>query len=133
MPRAPLANGHGNESNTMKTEHTAGPWSVATDEDWDGATVYAGKSYPAHARVVAVCEGSDIPGQWGECRTEEAKANARLIASAPDLMAALEGCITSEGAACFGDMKNHPEWMQRRLYAISDIARAAITKAKGQE
>lgn len=46
------------------------------------------------------------------------------------LMTALESCITSEGAACFGDMRGHPEWMQRRLYAVSDIARAAIAKVK---
>ena len=61
----------------------------------------------------------------------EAEANARLIAAAPELLEALRECITSEGAACFGDMDNHPEWMQRRLYAISDIAHSAIAKAIG--
>jgi hypothetical protein len=62
---------------------------------------------------------------------ENQAANARLIAAAPDLLAALELCITSEGAACFSDMNSHPEYMQRRLYAISDLARAAIAKATG--
>lgn len=59
-------------------------------------------------------------------------ANARLIATAPELLEALRECITSEGAACFGDMDRHPEWMQRRLYTISDIARSAIAKAEGR-
>ena len=45
----------------------------------------------------------------------EAEANARLIAAAPELLEALRECITSEGAACFGDMDNHPEWMQQAV------------------
>ena len=50
----------------------------------------------------------------------------RSLARVAELEAALEDCITSEGAACFGQMDRHPEWMQGRLYAISDIARAAL-------
>ena len=72
--------------------------------------------------VVAECSGHD--------KERHAAFIIRACNAHDDLVAALESCLTSEGAACFGDMKNHPEWMQRRLYAISDIARAALAKAK---
>lgn len=58
--------------------------------------------------------------------------DAPLLCSAPELLEALKECITSEGAACFSDMKSNPQRMQIRLHAISDIARAAIAKAKGE-
>ena len=45
-----------------------------------------------------------------------------------DLLAALEECITDDpGAACFNTGRK-----TRRLQAITDIARAAIARAKGQ-
>ncbi|TXH40544.1 MAG: hypothetical protein E6Q97_39425 [Desulfurellales bacterium] len=100
-------------------------------------TRYLGPTNSRGSRIKAWCDRGSITIPYphhlsrGECRTEEAKSNARLIADAPELLAALEECITSEGASCFGDMENHAEWMQRRLYAIGDIARSAIAKAKG--
>jgi hypothetical protein len=60
---------------------------------------------------------------------DEAEANARLIAAAPELLAALQECITDEGATCFARRDTHPEYMDRRINYISDIARAAIAKA----
>lgn len=45
-----------------------------------------------------------------------------------DLIRTLEDCITSEGAVCFSDIRNNPESMQRRLYAINDIVRDAIVQ-----
>lgn len=47
-----------------------------------------------------------------------------------ELITALEDCITSEGAACFGRQATHPEWMRTRLFAISDIARATLARTK---
>lgn len=47
------------------------------------------------------------------------------------LMDALQECITTEGAMCFGDMENHPEWMQRRLYAITDTVCALLADVTG--
>lgn len=63
-------------------------------------------------------------------REEDARV-ARLLAAAPKMLAALDACITSGGAACFSDMRSHPERMQTRLYAVSATARAAIAEAKG--
>ncbi len=59
---------------------------------------------------------------------EIGQANARLIAAAPDLLQALEECITNDGAPAWNDKM----MAFRRLHAISDIARAAIAKAKGE-
>lgn len=106
--------------------HTPGPWRYyrdepCTDETWP---IVVDKDGGIVANVNFET-GPDHPAT----RKMPCMANARLIAAAPELLAALTECITSEGAACFGDMKHHPEWMQRRLYAISDIARAAIAKA----
>lgn len=54
---------------------------------------------------------------------------AALRARVAELEGALSECITSEGAACFGRQSTNPEWMKGRLFAVSDIARAALAKA----
>lgn len=53
----------------------------------------------------------------------QAKANARLISAAPDLLAALEGVVSAYGDTTWGTVYA----MERALPA----ARAAIAKAKG--
>jgi len=55
----------------------------------------------------------------------------RLMAEKAALIEALEECITSENACCFSNTKQHPEWMVARLWCISALARAAVSKAKG--
>lgn len=57
-------------------------------------------------------------------RTAEGKANAYLIAAAPDLLEALEGMADEYGTAGDGWPRNNK--------ALRD-ARAAISKARGQQ
>jgi len=58
------------------------------------------------------------------------EANARLIAAAPELLAALRECLTEEGAHCLAYGSDAPT-LRRRIAAINERARAAIAKAEG--
>ena len=82
----------------MKTQHTPGPWTV------DNQYIHG----PDGIRFLAVA--GDGAGQ----------ANARLIASAPDLLAALYSIATDPSAIHSGANAH-----------IGDIARAAIARATG--
>lgn len=56
-------------------------------------------------------------------------ATADLLAAAPELLSALEECITDENANCI--VTNDVAYMIRRFRAINAIAREAIKKATG--
>ena len=91
----------------MTTQHTPGPWK-ARSSDMNPARVWITQDAPPNIKatpLIAQCaEGNP-----------QAEANARLIAAAPDLMAALEHLMRYD----FGDSAGAKE------------ARAAIAKAKG--
>jgi hypothetical protein len=96
----------------MNTTHTPGPWRTSAKfEPYKPApTVYSEKG-----QQIAVCRDAGCT-----CFTAEDVGNARLIASAPDLLSALEWL-----ADCAADMG--ADAIQLR------DARAAIAKAKGQQ
>ena len=50
-----------------------------------------------------------------------------LRGAAPGLLAALQECLTSDGAACWSKR----EYAEKRIRYIDQIARAAIAKATG--
>ena len=94
----------------MTTQHTPGPWEAV------GNLVRSPMHQP---------EGLPRGVQIGDCRdgyflsnTEEAKANARLIAAAPDLLEALSKLIDAVSVR-IDDPRIH----------LFDAARAAIAKA----
>lgn len=98
-------------------KHTPGPWKAEIHCVWGG---------PNLDRYVAAT-GTGI----GE---QEQQANARLIAAAPDLLAALEaiearisGTYDNPALMDFGPLSIDAE------ADCSAIARAAIAKARGQE
>jgi hypothetical protein len=71
-------------SETKRTGHTPGPW-----------TTYHGRATPwwkvlAEGRDVADVEGGEITVYNDPNHPEAVEANARLIAAAPDLLAALK-------------------------------------------
>ena len=88
---------------TPTIAHTSGPWLIQKRKS-SGINVYGGHNA---AERIAIVDG------W---ISEEEEANARLIAAAPDLLAALKGVVR------LSDRK-HEAW---------DRARAAIAKAEGQ-
>lgn len=96
----------------MTTKHTPGPWTMHPRGE-DGAEVRAITS-------VAWCGIASTHGASGSqvIRADEAQANARLIAAAPDLLAACEAIID----AATPWAPDTPALM---------MVRAAIAKAKG--
>jgi hypothetical protein len=102
----------------MKSEHTPGPWrKQITDEGFNIA---------------------DSTGNWDICTitaqyaptTEQAEANARLLASAPDLLAALRELLAiGEGGVVLRNETGKPTWSA--LDAVKSIASEAIAKAEG--
>jgi len=103
--------------------HTPEPWTCAEMNDWDGAHVI-----DKHGRIIADCQGCDIPGAHGEVGTDEAKANARLIAAAPELLAALQAVAIGLSPASLELQKDSLADLCRTCY---EIIQEAIAKAEG--
>lgn len=88
-----------------ESKHTPGPWTIAAGR-------YLLAITPAQTKQIAIFDSDD---DW----EDEQQANARLIAAAPELLEALEECLTCEFPVIDRD-------------AVSK-ARAAIAKATGKE
>jgi len=89
------------------TTHTSGPWSI------DSLRIHK------HGRFIANCDGlGDI------ARQRESEANARLIAAAPELLAALQTLTEA--------YQRHFDAMPVAWQTFDNIANAAITKAIGE-
>jgi len=103
----------------MATKHTPGPWAVE-DIKSQGTMVYR------RIHVGKTALGAISAYKLPKGRDAEAEANARLIAAAPELLAALEiaeGFISGfEG----DELQEGVDWM------LSTI-RAAIAKAEGAQ
>ena len=96
----------------MTTNRTTGPWEART-----------GKA--AHACIYV--QGTDHDVAIG-MRPDDAAHIVRCVNVHDELVAALKECITEDpGAACYNTGRK-----TRRLQAISDIARAALARAKGE-
>lgn len=96
----------------MKTKHAPGPWFI-----WEGG-VYAGRpevKKPGELRGydAKICEIDDMDGT-----VRSRKANARLIAAAPDL---LEAC-----RAAWWNSLDLPE-------SVREVLSAAIARATGEQ
>jgi enoyl-CoA hydratase/carnithine racemase len=101
-------------------QHTRGPWIVASYEQ--------GQSYVVEsARHYRVCEVGDLN------ESPQNAANARLIAAAPDLLAACRAALDYD-AAILRHAENGQQWVQGddldALYdAWASAARHALAKA----
>ena len=100
----------------MKTKHTPGPWMVYVPErgqDGHPHNLSIGAETETRATYVA-----SVPGG---AHYDWAQANARLIAAAPDLLAALKDALKDLSALSHWDTAS----------ACAMKARAAIEKAEG--
>jgi hypothetical protein len=100
-------------------QHTPGPWTIETpmgeETPW---IVEAGKqSYEWHCIAIVPIE----PEDEDDLPIPQARANARLIAAAPELLGALTDLLAS--------WSTESGWMNNDL--VADRARAAIAKATG--
>ena len=91
----------------MKTQHTPGPWSVSK------------LATPDYAPEFAIHAGDD---DLARTMNGDSEANARLIAAAPDLLAALQRILS---VRCF---RND---LSAEHHAALNDCRAAIAEAGG--
>lgn len=99
--------------------HTPGPW-LFCDDSGPHRNIWA------EARMIARVDGDEV-----DC--EAADANARLIASAPELLQALERAVALIAWELKHDVTN--EWPNASgiKQEIEKAARAAIAKATGEQ
>ena len=91
-------------------KHTPGPWTIADGES---------------RRVYLINHGRDAVGETVYTETRN-PADARLIAAAPDLLAALKGILREHDALQMAEGRTGDRW------PAATRARAAITKATGE-
>ena len=101
----------------MMSKHTPGPWKAKTFKRKDGNnyTAIDGRITDDPNTAVLICE---MAGWQGEARDEQ-KANANLIAAAPDMYAALKAIDDGDGSLTESE--------------IVKQMRAAIEKAEGKK
>lgn len=115
---------------TMKTEtkHTPEPWSVFIPED---GMVYEGGDCPATIRAGGIHVATMAGARWSF--SESKKANARLIAAAPELLGALEGLVDDYRKL----FASYQEKTGERAFGWgllpAETADKAIAKARGLE
>lgn len=110
------------------TKHTPAPWAVEPDyDDIDGTVLIHGAAdCPGLTPVALVYTADAFPCVEDEDRAAfeaECKANAALIAAAPDLLAACEATLdlmTEYGGCC----------AIGRGIDLRDVCRSAIAKAR---
>ena len=106
------------------TKHTPGPWLLAGDDGKSDATAYARTPVNQNPLYIARVYGEGVlasssPG------TEERKANARLIAAAPDLLAACKAALSLVESLPYDPT-------DRQTLRINDQIADAIAKAEGR-
>lgn len=109
---------------TTQTAHTPGPWSAGSAD----APEYMG-DLPAGSMYIEAA-GHDVIAEIDPCGVPlpEHRANARLIAAAPDLLAALRKIAT---LAEFGEEDGAMD-LGQLLIDINRLAEAVIARTTGE-
>ena len=105
----------------MRTNHTPGPWKT----DGSGMSVYSANTRLDFAPIVAAAVGN-------EKSLAQLRADARLIAAAPDLLEACQRMMLWFEVE--DDHSKMPEFMHRvdLCNQVEMLASAAIAKATGE-
>ena len=118
-----------------EVKHTPGPWTWGEDHPQNAcATVYGVAEWGQYEIAQLYSAPTDVAkqdanGVWGD--HPERRANARLIAAAPELLEALRGMVSGyeeydmpDGKPVLRPLEKQSSWIQRAL--------AAIAKAEGR-
>lgn len=108
-----------NTDSTTATKHTPGPWEIS---DECSISDYRRIRAVNDGQYVCVCDSAIV------CAAQKNKANARLIAAAPEL---LEACINVR--AFMGDKPSddRDSTYDNGVRALIDQLESAISKAQG--
>ena len=110
----------------MQSKHTPGPWRAERiGGAWRGSKE-KGMAFRVEAPESSTAKNWDVAVIYNKPLFEDAQANARLIAAAPDLLAALTRLLSY--AEQYGGYK--PGSVGEHLYVAE--ARDALAKARGQ-
>lgn len=115
----------------MTTQHTPGPWIIHKSK----FTFAIQSSTEPHAGLIChvYAKGDPSADEVGFSRPEEAQANAKLIAAAPDLLAALHLALESLERVAPPVRPEIPSYMQASWCSLSlDAIREALAKAEGK-
>ncbi len=129
-------------NNQRTAAPTPGPWCVQKLNHCDGELwLQIGYEKPDGTKWGPICRISSPAEPLPDGVVAEIKymatsnanqlANARLIAAAPDLLAACEAAVAADEAALEELYKLRPEFMHELPHNVTDQLRAAIAKAKG--
>lgn len=100
----------------MTTKHTPGPWTWTAD-----------LCDPREPRIISAADGIEGAQVWWQGSADEADANARLIALAPEMLEALKAEVERiETLHTLKVRQAIPDWFER-LAAL----RALIARAEG--
>ena len=112
----------------MSASHTPGPWSLSDSFDRVERRVKHGDNPPL---VLGIASEINSAHPDYMPRAEQI-ANARLIAAAPELLAALAGCADALREAGKDFAQSNRLAVRPNLYELHErSARAAIAKARG--
>lgn len=112
---------------TQTSKHTPGPWSVDDDPRHGLNTLILDRRNDIVASTADSCmTDSDLAIAGSEC-----EANARLIAAAPDLLAACEAMLPHLEAMIERANPAHEDTGHYSDQTAVRLARAAIAKARG--
>jgi len=113
------------------SEHTPGPWKVSQRVERNGfgtltfQEIVVGEPGRQYAQCLNLIDGD---GQDHSARNKRALADARLIAAAPELLEALQDCVTVLGEMVIDLCPNGDDTAK----ATGDKGLAAIAKATGK-
>lgn len=97
--------------------HTPGPWAICEHD-------HANVIWADNGVICDVFHANEDDEMTASVESrEESEANARLIAAAPQLLAALQKIAEMDGDG---------SWNTSEFHALCSIAKAAITKATGR-